>query len=115
MQSFIMGALLCALAAEPTQDKSSTQNTANRAADSAQEGSRGSGAVGESRTGPPAAGIEYGEANGLAGGRTDRGPRGETGIRGDTPRHEKARSRANSQARRPNRKGSLQRPAETPP
>jgi hypothetical protein len=157
MYSLVIGALLCALAADPTHDKSSTENNSanreatapptddqemskvpgehatpksewrtgdsrgktgdrNRGADEAQQGSRGGNAVGPARTGPPAGGLDYGDANGMAGGRTDRGPRGETGLRErDTTRRDKKRSRANSQARAPNRKGSLQRPAETPP
>ena len=171
MYSPVIGALLCALAADPTQDKSSTQNNsanreaaappseaeqmakvpggratpksewrtgdsrgksqanasqhgsaptpadANRAADTSQRGSRGATVGGDERTGPPAAGVENGDANGMAGGRTDEGPRGGTGIRegGSRLQRDKARSRANSQARSPNRKGSLQRPAEAPP
>ncbi len=88
---------------------------ANRAADTSERGSRGSTAGGEERTGPPGAGIESGDANGLAGGRTDEGPRGGTGIRGAKgARHEHRRARKNSQARARNRKGSLLRPPGTP-
>jgi hypothetical protein len=129
MNSLLVGALFCALAADPTPDKSSSQNDnaqrgsaptpadANRAADTSQRSSRGSTAGGEERTGPPAAGIESGDANGLAGGRTDEGPRGGTGIREGASRtqSERARGKANSQARPRNRKRSLVRPADSPP
>ncbi|HTO95529.1 MAG TPA: hypothetical protein VMK66_00685 [Myxococcales bacterium] len=44
------------------------------------------------------------------------GPRGGTGIRGEKgARHVHRRARANSQARARNPKGSLSRPADTPP
>ena len=129
MNTLLVGALVCALAAVPAQDKSSTQNDnaqrgsaptpaeANSAADTSQRGSRGSTAGGDERTGPPAAGIESGDANGMAGGRTDEGPRGGTGIRegGARIQSERARGKVNSQARARNRKRSLDRPADAPP
>ena len=131
MNILLIGALVCALATDPAQDKSSTGDDsarrertaaptaadANRAADTSQRGSRESTAGGSERTGPPAAGIESGDANGMAGGRTDEGSRGGTRIREGSARtqREKARSRANAQARPRNRKGSLQRPADAPP
>ena len=84
-------------------------------AESSQRGSMGSTAGGEERTATPGAGIETGQANGLAGGRTDEGPRGGTGLRdGDTQSHERARARANAQARGRNKRGSLERPADVP-
>jgi hypothetical protein len=129
MNTLLVGALVCALAAVPSQDKSSTQNDnaqrgsaptpaeANSAADTSQRGSRGSTAGGDERTGPPAAGIESGDANGMAGGRTDEGPRGGTGIRegGSRIQRERARGKVTSQARPRNRKRSLDRPADAPP
>jgi len=141
MNSLLAGAVLFALAPDPTRSRYSllpaaalAQSTSERpdsaqrgstpnptevnsAADTSQRGSRGSTTGGEERTGPPAAGIESGEANGMAGGRTDEGPRGGTGIREGAPQieRERARARVNSQARRRNRKGSLERPAESPP
>jgi hypothetical protein len=94
-----------------------TPADASRAADTSQRGSRGTTAGGDERTGPPAAGIESGDANGLAGGRTDEGPRGGTGIRegGSRTQNERARGKVNSQARPRNRKRSLERPADSPP
>lgn len=87
MNTLVLGALLCALAAG-----------------------------GEERRGAPAAGVQSGQANGMAGGRTDEGPKGGTGIRGEEgSRDEQRRARANSQARGRNRKGSLSRPADSPP
>jgi hypothetical protein len=131
MNNLLVGALLCALGADPTQDKASSQKApdnaqrgsaptpadANRAADTSQRGSRGSTAGGDERTGPPAAGIESGDANGMAGGRTDEGPRGGTGIRegGSRTQSERARGKVNSQARPRNRRRSLDRPADSPP
>ncbi len=114
MNGFLAGAVLFALAPDPTQS-TSTPSEVNSAADTSQRGSRGSTAGGEERTGPPAAGIESGDANGMAGGRTDEGPRGGTGLREGATRIERERARVNSQARRRNRKGSLERPAESPP
>jgi len=101
----------------PQQGSSaSTSSDANQAADKAQRGSRRYNAGGSERAGPPAPGIVSGEANGMAGGRTDEGPRGGTGIRGaDRAMHERERARENSQARGRNKKGTLVRPAETPP
>ena len=111
MNSFLAGAVLFALAPDPTQSthpllpaaalaqstserpdsaqrgSTPTPSEVNGAADTSQRGSRGSTAGGGERTGPPAAGIE----------------------------RERARARANSQARRRNRKGSLERPADSPP
>ena len=138
MNSFLAGAVLFALAPDSTQSTSllpaaalaqstserpdsaqrgstPTPSEVNSAADSSQRGSRGSTAGREERTGPPAAGIESGDANGMAGGRTDEGPRGGTGLREGATRIERERARVNSQARRRNRKGSLERPAESPP
>ncbi len=127
MNSPLVGALLCALAmaqstGEGRPDSAQrgsppTATDANRAADSSQRGSRGSTAGGDERTGPPAAGIESGDANGMAGGRTDEGPRGGTGIRegGARIQSERARGKVNSQARPRNRKRSLDRPADAPP
>jgi len=96
---------------------SPTPMDANHAADTSQRGSRGATAGGEERTGTPAAGIESGDANGMAGGRTDEGPHGGTGIRGTrhSQQHERARAKANDQARRRNKRGSFDRPAESPP
>ncbi|HET7785059.1 MAG TPA: hypothetical protein VFL36_03750 [Myxococcales bacterium] len=100
----------------PQRGSSPTPMDANHAPPTSQRGSRGSTAGGAERTGTPGAGIESGDANGMAGGRTDEGPRGGTGIRGTLRgRHARARARANSQARGRNPKGSLERPAETPP
>src|SRR5947208_2176584 len=140
MNSFLAGAVLFALAPDPTQSTSllpaaalaqstserpdsaqrgstPTPSEVNSAADSSQRGSRGSTAGREERTGPPAAGIESGDANGMAGGRTDEGPRGGTGIRegGSRIQNERARGKVNSQARPRNRKRSLNRPADSPP
>jgi len=94
-----------------------TPKDANQAADTSQRGSRGANAGGDERTGPPAAGVESGDANGMAGGRTDEGPRGGTGIRqgGAGAQHERARARANDQARGRNKKGTLARPAASAP
>ena len=52
----------------------------------------------------------------MAGGRTDEGPRGGTGIRegGDRIRKDQQQARANAQARGRNKKGSFERPADTP-
>ena len=127
MNSLLLGALLWALAmAQSTGEgrpdsaqrgSAPTPTDANRAADTSQRGSRGSTAGGDERTGPPAAGIESGDANGMAGGRTDEGPRGGTGIRegGSRIQNERARGKVNSQARPRNRKRSLNRPADSPP
>ena len=127
MNSLLFGAVLCALAmAQSTGEgrpdsaqrgSAPTPTDANRAADTSQRGSRGSTAGGDERTGPPAAGIESGDANGMAGGRTDEGPRGGTGIRegGSRIQNERARGKVNSQARPRNRKRSLNRPADSPP
>ncbi|SRR5438067_3381760 len=88
----------------------------NSSAESSQRGSIGSTAGGEERTSVSGAGIESGDANGMAGGRTDEGPAGGTGIRSSTPgENERARANANDQARGPNQKGSFLRPADTPP
>jgi len=100
----------------PQRGSSPTPMDANHAPPTSQRGSRGATAGGAERTGAPGAGIESGDANGMAGGRTDEGPRGGTGIRGTLRgRHERERARADAQARRPNRKGSFERPADTPP
>jgi hypothetical protein len=114
-----VGALLLALAADPpaeTGQRGSAQPAdANRAAGNAQQSSRDT-AGGDERTGPPAPGIQSGDANGMAGGRTDQGPRGGAGIRegGDRLRKDRARARASGQARGRNRKGSFERPADAP-
>ena len=114
-----VGALLLALAADPpaeTGERGSAQPAdANRAAGNAQQSSRDT-AGGDERTGPPAPGIQSGDANGMAGGRTDQGPRGGAGIRegGDRLRKDRARARASGQARGRNRKGSFERPADAP-
>ena len=118
MNALVAGALLCALAAagEPQQGSVPTPAEANRAADTSERGSRGTTAGGEERAGPPGAGLESGQANGMAGGRTDEGPRGGTGIRGgERISHEHQRARKSSQARGRNAKGSLLRRAEAPP
>lgn len=123
MNLLVAGGLMFALAAAPGTSEDAqrgsapTSRDANRAADESQRGSRGSTAGGGERTGPPAAGIESGDANGMAGGRTDEGPRGGTGISdgGERIRRDRARRRANDQARGPNKKGSFERPAESPP
>ena len=71
---------------------------------------------GTDRIGPPGPGIEAGRANGLAGGRTDEGPLGGTGIPGGFgEQHEHARAVANSQGRKPNAPGSFLRPPDMPP
>src|SRR6266404_6453243 len=130
MNILVAGALLCALAADPARGESSTRSAAgqaqkgssstpgdaSRAADDSQRGSRDYAAGKDERTGPPGPGVESGDANSMAGGRTDEGPRGGTGIRegGDRIRKDQQRARANAQARGRNRKGSLERPADTP-
>ena len=118
----LAAALVLALAADPPgadpqRGSAPTPGDANRMGGSSQRGSRGYTPGGDERTGPPAAGVESGDANGMAGGRTDQGPRGGTGIRegGTRIRREQARARANAQARRRNAKRSLERPAEAPP
>src|SRR5256885_11632306 len=107
MNGFLAGAVLFALAPDPTQS-TSTPSEVNRAADSSQRGSRGSTAGGDERTGPPAAGIESGDANGMAGGRPAEGPRGGTRIREGGARipHQRAPGKANSHTRPRNRKRS---------
>jgi hypothetical protein len=102
---------------DPQRGSAPTPSDANRAADTSQRGSRGTNAGGDERTGPPGAGVESGDANGMAGGRTDEGPRGGTGIRegGSRIQRDRARGKVNSQARRRNKKGSLDRPADSPP
>jgi hypothetical protein len=122
MDMLALGAVLLALAADPPganpqRGSAPSPSDANRMGDESQRGSRGYTPGGDERTGPPAAGVESGDANGMAGGRTDQGPRGGTGIRegGTGIRREKARARANAQARRRNAKRSLERPADAPP
>ena len=102
---------------DPQRASAPTPSDANRAADTSQRGSRGTNAGGDERTGPPGAGVESGDANGMAGGRTDEGPRGGTGIRegGSRIQRDRARGKVSSQARRRNKKGSLDRPADSPP
>jgi len=100
----------------PQQGSNPTPSEASKSGGTTQRGSTSGAARGETRAGPLGAGLEAGAANAMAGGRTDEGPKGGTGIRGEKGvRHEHKRARANSQARASNRKGSLQRPAETPP
>jgi hypothetical protein len=75
---------------------------------------RGSGPKGAA-TATPGPGIESGTGNAIAGGRTDVGPTGVTGLEnGMGPAHERALAKANDQARGENEKGSFLRPAETP-
>src|SRR5258706_10059419 len=122
MNLLVVGMLLAAFAtdapdADAQRASAPTPSDANRMGDSSQRGSRGYTPGGDERTGPPAAGVESGDANGMAGGRTDQGPRGGTGIRegGARIRREKAQARANAQARRRNSKRSLERPADAAP
>jgi hypothetical protein len=75
---------------------------------------QGSGARGRA-TSAPGPGIEAGAGNAMAGGRTDFGPTGQTGIDGAGVAHERALARANDQARGENEKGSFLRPADSPP
>src|SRR5215468_7367107 len=97
-------ALLVGLAVAPPSDDAQrgsapTSTQANQGAGDAQRGSSGASSGGDERVGPPAPGIERGDANGLAGGRTDEGPRGDTGIGEGADRlgREKTRARADSQ------------------
>lgn len=106
-----MTTLFCALALALAQAAPPDRPPA---ADTSQRGSRGGTAGGAERTGPPAAGIESGDANGLAGGRTDEGPAGGTGIRRGAGRSERQKAKADDQARGRNAKGSLARPADSP-
>ncbi len=122
MNPLVLGILLAAFAADPPsadpqRGSAPSPSDANRMGDSSQRSSRGYTPGADDRTGPPAAGVESGDANGMAGGRTDQGPRGGTGIRegGARIRREKAQARANAQTRRRNSKRSLERPAEAPP
>ena len=112
-----IAALLVAFAADPPADaQRGASQEANQEASSAQRSSRGSGPGGEEREGGSTGGIQSGQANGMAGGRTDEGPEGGTGIRGDGARvHPRARAKADSQARGRNRKGSMERPSHSPP
>ncbi|MCA1828143.1 MAG: hypothetical protein ABR567_20435 [Myxococcales bacterium] len=101
-----------------TAQRGSAPTPADRGstAESSQRGSIGSTAGGEERTSVPGAGIESGDANGMAGGRTDEGPGGGTGIRNSTtPQAERARANANDQARGKNKRGEFLRPADSPP
>lgn len=86
--------------------------TPRRSAKGANE--QGSGTKAETIA-APGPGIELGTANAMAGGRTDLGPMGMTGIDGSGPAHERALAKANDQARGANEKGSFLRPADTPP
>jgi len=122
MNLLVVATILFAIAADPPgatpqRGAAPPPDDANRMGESSQRGSRGHTPGGDERTGPPAAGVESGDANGMAGGRTDEGPRGGAGIRegGTRMRREKARARANAQARRRNSKRSLDRPADSPP
>lgn len=68
----------------------------------------------DQRAGSQGAGIEPGVANGMAGGRNDMAPGGETSGRGEKgPGHERDRAKANSQARGRNKRGSFARPASS--
>lgn len=73
---------------------------------------RGSGPKGED-TASQGPGVETGTGNAMAGGRTDFGPTGVTGLFGSGAAHEWALARANDQARGANAKGSFLRPAES--
>jgi hypothetical protein len=65
-------------------------------------------------TATPGPGIETGSANAMAGGRTDLGPTGETGISGNSgTSHERALAKVNDQTRGENERGSFLRPADT--
>lgn len=76
---------------------------------------QGSGARSQA-TAAPGPGIEAGTGNAMAGGRTDFGPAGVTGIDGVAGlSHDRALAKANDQARGENEKGSFLRPAETAP
>ena len=76
---------------------------------------QGSGARSQA-TSAPGPGIEAGTGNAMAGGRTDFGPAGVTGIDGVAGlSHDRALAKANDQARGENEKGSFLRPAETAP
>jgi hypothetical protein len=74
---------------------------------------RGSGPKGED-TATPGPGVETGTGNAMAGGRTDFGQTGVTGLVGSGTAHEWALARANDQARGANEKGSFLRPADSP-
>lgn len=121
----VLALALAALLAQSTSEgksdraqRGSAPTPADRGStsESSQRGSEGSTAGGEERTAVAGAGIESGEANGMAGGRTDEGPQGGTGIRGlSVGLNERARAIANDQARGPNKPGEFLRPADTPP
>ena len=125
MRGLFLGVLLCAAGALAQSSKEgktdgpqtgSMPTPADRrsTSESSERGSMGSTAGGEERTAVPGAGIESGDANGMAGGRTDEGPRGGTGIRGPVS-HERSRAKRHDQARGRNPKGSFLRPADSPP
>jgi hypothetical protein len=121
----LLALALAALLAQNTPPQGTSDETQRGSAptpadrgtsESSQRGSMGSTAGGQERTATPGAGIESGEANGMAGGRTDEGPRGGTGIRGvPVGPEERARADGNDQARGPNKPGEFVRPADTPP
>jgi hypothetical protein len=76
---------------------------------------QGSGTRGQA-TAAPGPGIEAGTGNAMAGGRTDFGPAGVTGIDAVAGlSHDRALAKANDQARGENGKGSFLRPADTAP
>lgn len=106
-----MTTLFCALALAVAQAASPEKPPA----DTSQRGSSGDAAGGAERTGPPAPGIGSGGASGLSGGRTDEGPAGGTGIRRRAGGSEREKAKADDQARGRNAKGSLARPADSPP
>jgi hypothetical protein len=75
---------------------------------------QGSGAHAEERA-TPGPGIETGTGDAMAGGRTDVGPTGDTGLSGSSGvAHERELAKLNDQARGENQKGSFLRPADTP-
>src|ERR1700758_4900609 len=120
MNTFALGVVLFALAtdppgANPQRGDAPTPSDANRMGETSQRVWRGD-TGGDERTGPPAPGIESGDANGMAGGRTDEGPRGGTGIRSSpSEQDERARANANPQAPGRNKTGDFLSPADTPP
>src|SRR4029077_8104865 len=78
MNPLVLGILLAAFAADPPsadpqRGSAPTPSDAKRMGDSSQQSSRGTPG-GDDRTGPPAAGVESGDVNGMAGGRPDQGP-----------------------------------------
>jgi hypothetical protein len=100
------------LAAALVLPAASSGQTQRKARETTQQGS---GTRGQA-TATPGPGIEAGTGNAMAGGRTDFGPTGVTGIDGTGgTAHERALAKVNGQARGENEKGSFLRPAETAP